>query len=133
MKNLILVFALVLVAGCAYPNKKAEPYLNEYAKQIIFTDNKNNCKVLGEIQSFAQAPGVDWGEFTNYDLYVRNDLRNQASVFAKNGDNIRLRIIDKKVICWRDGKDCTTTIENKTGIRPHITELKYTAEILKCN
>lgn len=136
MKNLILVFALLFLTGCVHKETKAAPYLNEYGKLIVFTDNKVDCKVLGDIKSGVSVDSTaNYQYFHEFDTFARNDLRNQASVFAKNGENIRLRIIDKKIMCRYFWKDCMEVYGSYDNIPPSagVISLNYTAEILKCN
>lgn len=132
MKNMILIFTLLFLTGCVHYVKKSEPILNEYAQLVVFTDEVGKCEILGEISSYATANG-HFADFNNFDRYVRGDLRNQASVFAKNKNIIKLRIIDRQTRCFHDWQvDCAKNVLNGTS-NEHIRELKYTAEILKCN
>lgn len=136
MKNLILVFALFCLTGCVYKESKAAPYLNEYGKLVIFTDDKASCKVLGDIKSSISVDSMaNYQYFSEFDSFARNDLRNQASVFAKNGENIKLRIINKKIMCRHFWKDCMEVYRSYDSIPPSaaVISLDYTAEILKCN
>lgn len=119
MKNLILIFALLFLTGCFYKESKAAPYLNEYGKLVVFTDNKSGCKVIGDIKSSVSVQYLEnYQYFHEFDTFARNNLRNQASVFAKNNDNIKLRIIDKKIMCRHFWKDCmeVMTISNQTHL-----------------
>ena len=136
MRNLILVFILMFLSGCVVKESKAAPYLNEYGKLVVFTDSKENCKVLGDIKSGISVEStLNWQYFHEFDTFARNDLRNQASVFAKNGENIKLRIIDKKIMCREFWKDCMEVYGSYDSIPPSafVISLDYTAEILKCN